>query len=81
MWPTKCNFPGRWKDCLCNVCGLRDSDEHIFSCPGYCDLIKGSFSFGAFWDREVLEDMAKLKEIAAVVIAVLSRLDAVQKLE
>ena len=81
MWPTKANYPGRWKDCLCNVCGMKDTDYHIFRCPGYSDIIKGQFTFDAFWDKEVLEDMAKLKEIAVVVLQILDRLDVVQKLD
>ena len=80
MWPTKTNYPGRWKDCECNVCGLRDTDDHIFSCPGYTDIIGGKFRFDAFWDSKILEDMTKLKEIAAVVLEILSRLEVVQNL-
>ena len=51
MWPTKANYPGRWKDCLCNVCGMKDTDYHIFRCPGYSDIIKGQFTFDIFWDK------------------------------
>ena len=80
MWPTKTNYPGRWNDCECNVCGLRDTDDHIFSCPGYTDIIGGKFRFDAFWDSKILEDMTKLKEIAAVVLEILSRLEVVQNL-
>ena len=80
LWPTKTNYPGRWKDYECNVCGLRDTDDHIFSCPGYTDIIGGKFRFDAFWDSKILEDMTKLKEIAAVVLEILSRLEVVQNL-
>ena len=79
MWPTKANYPGRWKDCICNVCGLKDTDSHIFGCPGYSDIIKGKFTFDAFWSKEVLDDTPKLKEIAMVVLEILDRLEVVQK--
>lgn len=50
------------------------------TCPGYTDIIGGKFSFDAFWDSKILEDMTKLKEIAAVVLEILSRLEVVQNL-
>jgi len=36
MIPTCGNFPGRWKkDDSCIVCGRKETDEHLFTCPGY----------------------------------------------
>ena len=70
MWPTKENFPGRWSGVLCNVCGLKDTDQHVFSCPGYADIIQGKYCFDVFWDKNVLNDIDKLKEIAKVGVGV-----------
>ena len=41
MWSTKKNFPGRWINLQCNICGRDDTDEHIFRCPGFGDLVGG----------------------------------------
>ena len=80
MWPTKENFPGRWKGVACNVCGMKDTDKHIFSCPGYSDLINGKFKFDVFWDEKVLGDMLKLQDIARTVLIVIERMENIQKL-
>ena len=50
MWPTKENFPGRWSGVSCNICGMKDTDKHVFTCPGYSD-IKGSFALMSFGTR------------------------------
>ena len=39
MLLTKDNFPGRWEGSLCNVCGCVDTDEHLFRCPGFTDIL------------------------------------------
>ena len=80
MWPTKENYPGRWKGDKCNICDRRDTDEHIFSCPGYVDLINGKFEYEVFWKQEFLNDPVKLKSVAEIVIKVIERLEAVQSL-
>ena len=59
MWPTKSNFPGRWPGTLCNICGLKDTDEHVLSCPGYADIVMGKIQYDMFWDNSVLDDMEK----------------------
>ena len=80
MWPTKENYPGRWKGDKCNICDQRDTDEHIFSCPGYSDLIDGKFEYEVFWEQEFLDDPVKLKDVAEIVLKVMERLEAVQSL-
>ena len=80
MWPTKENYPGRWSGDLCNICNRKDTDEHIFSCPGYMDLIGEKFDYQVFWDRDVLDDMVQLKEIAKIVLILVERMEYIQNL-
>ena len=82
MWPTKRNFPGRWDGVICNFCNLEDTDEHIFMCPGYKDIMDDAHVvYSMFWDRHVLKDTVKLKALAAVAIKVIERLELAQKLK
>ena len=81
MWPTKANFPGRWPGTACNVCGCNDTDEHVLSCPGYADIVKGKVQYQMFWDSEVLNDMEKMKEIGSVVVELLERMEQMQNIE
>ena len=81
MWPTKDNFPGRWSGTECNVCGVSDTDEHVLSCPGYKDIFEEvKFDFEVFWDKDVLNDFEKLREIAVTVIKLLERMEEIQSL-
>ncbi len=49
MLLTKDNYPGRWGEGrLCNVCERLDSDQHLFRCPGYSDLIRDDMSHDMF---------------------------------
>ena len=80
MWPTKDNFPGRWKGIDCNCCGHRDTDEHVVVCPGYSDLVDKNFVFEVFWDEEVLNDIERLKYIADTTVRLLERMEHVQTL-
>ena len=81
MWPTKDNFPGRWPGTSCNICGLKDTDEHLLSCPGFTDIVQGKVQYGMLWDNQVLEDMEKMNEIGVVCAAVVERLEMIQNLE
>ena len=81
MWPTKDNFPGRWKGTNCNCCGSRDTDEHILLCPGYADIVGGKFEFEVFWDEEVLKNVEKLKTIADTVLLLIERMEHIQSLD
>ena len=81
MWPTKDNFPGRWKGTECNCCGYPDTDEHIVFCPGYSDIVDGKFDFGVFWDEVTLNDVEKLSQIADVVLMLIERMEHVQSMK
>ena len=78
MWPTKANFPGRWRGSLCNICGLNDTDEHVFSCPGYGDLVIEGMSMDMFWDNDILADTEKIKVVAKCVIKIIERMEDIQ---
>ena len=80
MWPTKENFPGRWSGTMCNICGSKDTDKHVFVCPGYSDILQGKFQFDVFWDENVLCDMGKLKDIAKTVLQLIERMENIQKI-
>ena len=65
MFPTKCNFPGRWsKSNLCTFCLKKETDEHLFSCPGYRDIHLNKWTHELFMkldsDINVLSDGAKI---------------------
>ncbi len=80
MWPTKANFSERWSGTQCNICGYEDTDKHIFSCPGYIDIIsQGQIQYDMFWNEKVLEDMELLKQMAKVVKLLISRMEMIQK--
>ena len=81
MWPTKVNYPGRWNGVSCNVCGFDDTDIHLFTCPGYSDIVNGQFNFYSFWDNDTLEDMGKLKMLAKIVLLLLERMKHIQKFD
>ena len=81
MWPSKDNFPGRWLGSSCNICGLKDTDEHILSCPGYSDLVMGRLSYDMLWDNLVLNDMEKMTEIGDICAAVVERMEVIQNLD
>ena len=79
MWPTKRNFPGRWSGILCNICGGEDTDEHIFSCPGYFDiLVDKNIHYKMLFDDKVLDDMLQLRHIAEVLTQVVQRIEEIQ---
>ena len=81
MWPTKVNFPGRWgEEIACNVCGAEDSDEHIFHCPGYSDLIVEGTNLLQYFDEKVLKDNGQLKLLAEMAINVIERMKILQNM-
>ena len=81
MLPTKANFPGRWSGTKCNICQFEDTDEHIFTCPGYQDLLSDDVNHKMFWDEEILNDTAKIKKGACAIIAIVERLNEVQDMK
>ena len=81
MWPNKVNFPGRWGENLnCNVCGLLDSDEHVFTCPGYTDILSVAegLRMEMFWDDKFLTDIKSLKVVAGMVVRLIERMSSIQ---
>ena len=80
MLPTKANFPGRWRGTMCNICGFQDTDEHIFHCPGYQDLLTEDICYSMFWDDETLNDTVKLKKAACSIIGIIIGLNDVQEM-
>ena len=81
MLPTKANFPGRWSGTECNICKFEDTDEHIFHCPGYQDLISDDVNHKMFWNEEILNDTVKMKKGACVLLGIVERLLEVQDMK
>ena len=80
MLPTKSNYEGRWNGTQCNVCGLEDLDEHIFSCPGYQDIIDPEIQYDMLWNKEILKDMSILRKIAGCLKLIIERMKEIQKM-
>ena len=80
MLPTKCNFPGRWGDTCCNVCGSNDTDEHIISCPGYSDIVDHEIHYTMLWNKKVLNDMDLLRKIAKNMKILVERMEEIQRI-
>ena len=59
MFPTKANFQHRWSESiLCIYCCNVDTDEHLFNCCGYMDLIHDSnINYAMFWNMDVPMDL------------------------
>ena len=75
---SKANFPGGWSGSMCNICGFLDTDEHIFHCPGYQDLLSEDMNYSMFWDEEILNDTVRLKRAACSIVGIIERLSEVQ---
>ena len=75
---VKENFPGRWDGSLCNICRCRDTVEHLYSCPGFRDIVCGSVRHDIFFEDDV--NLEELKTAADVMIKVNERLKMVQEL-
>ena len=59
---------------------MEDLDEHIFSCPGYQDIIDPEIKYEMLWDKEVLKDMGILKKIADCLKLIIERMKEIQKI-
>ena len=82
MLPTKTNFPGRWtNNLLCNICGKLDVDEHIFTCPGYKDIIDNDIKFDMLWNKDILENMEMMKRITNDIKKWIKRMEEIQELK
>ena len=77
MLPTKDNFPARWKGTSCNVCGRDDTDEHLFVCPGFADILDDTVSLEMFFADN---DLELLKSAAEKMVKVIERLKVIQEL-
>ena len=80
MLPAKMNFPGRWKGENCNICGFKDTDSHMFTCPGYHDLNPDGIGIEVFCDEQYLNDMMLLSQAAKTLVRMLSRMVEIQNL-
>ena len=80
MLLTKKNYPGRWEGKECNVCGQTDTDIHLFSCPGYEDILSGTSYEEA--EKVVLEgtDVQQITSIAEKLLLVNKRLEIIQEI-
>ena len=65
MFPTKSNFKERWSSSiLCVYCCNVESDEHLFTCCGYVDIIRGKLNHSSLMkldgDAQILSEYAKI---------------------
>ena len=74
---VKDNFPGRWEGTLCNVCRRVDTVEHLYTCPGFSDIVCGSISHEMFFADDV--DLETLKEAANIMVRINERLKMLQE--
>ena len=73
MFPTKDNFKGRWAiSCLCSYCCGNETDEHLFKCCGYLDLVKGNINHISLMKLD--SDDETLKQYAQVLLQIYSRI-------
>ena len=77
MLLTKCNFPGRWVGVYCNLCGCLDTDEHLFGCPGFNDILC-DVSYELFFAKN--QDLEELAYAAEKMVLVNERLKVIQEL-
>ena len=78
MTPTKANFPGRWPGTQCNICHFEDSDEHVFHCPGYADIVNDYIWYEMFWDDDIINDLPQLKQAVGVLLLLIERMEEIQ---
>ena len=79
MFPTKENFPNRWSASrMCIYCCQRDTDEHLFGCCGYQDIIcQENVTFELFFKVDC--DMERLSMGANTSFKMHSRLLSTQE--
>ena len=74
MFPTKANFLERWSEStLCVYCCNVDTDEHLFNCCGYSDLI-GDTRMNHMMFMKLDASMDELSAGAKVLIKIHERL-------
>ena len=82
MLPSKTNFPGRWEGENCYVGGFVDTDDHVFNCPGYQDILVGNeLSLEMFWNVDFVNDMEKLLVAAKTMILIFEKMEHIQEMK
>ena len=78
MFPTRVNFPERWNEELkCVFCKDLDTDEHLFTCWGYLDIIGGDhIDVSMFYNLNTTND--ELSRGADILIKIYDRLEIAQ---
>lgn len=75
MFPTRTNFPGRCSN-VYTFCNRLDTDEHLFKCCGYVDLIIKQIDYDMFFKLDA--DIEKLNEAAKILLNIHDRLEVIQ---
>ena len=77
MFPTRTNFKERWTTSHnCAYCNRLDTDEHLFTCWGYMDLVNGMIDHTIFYHLNVTN--SELSMAADVLIGIYNRLEMCQ---
>ena len=79
MFPTRVNFPERWSSELkCIFCASMDTDEHLFSCMGYLDIMEEQqIDPNMFYTLDV--PMTVLSRGAKILLRIYERLASFQE--
>ena len=78
MFPTRTNYPHRWSNTdECTFCCKLDTDQHIFTCCGYEDLMRSSVSYKMFMTLDC--SMEELSIGANVLMTIYERIKIVQE--
>ena len=73
MFPTSINFKGRWSSSfLCMYCCNVETDEHLFRCCGYIDIVQNKLNHTSLIKLDVTMEM--LSEYAKILLRVHERL-------
>ena len=77
MFPTRTNFPNRWSNSLrCRYCCNLDTDEHLFRCCGYVDLVgECSITSECFFLQLDHMEIDELSAAARVLLKILERME------
>ena len=75
MFLSRANFNGRWSSIKCIHCGKPDTDEHLFICSGYGDLMSDGITYNTLF---LSEDMNKLYIGAGILQRIYARMETLQ---
>ena len=56
-------------------------DEHIFTCPGYQDLVPENVTLDLFWDADTLNDMETMERLGRMMKVIIERMDRIQEID